>query len=369
MSGAALVLLSQLAAPAAAVELSNAPSVLAPLMKQALDPSLSEADRAEAVKLLADWPSSLTAPTLLAALRDPSEQVRAAAARGLGWKGNRDAIPALRERAEAADEKPDVRAWALRSLAAIEDESARDLLLAATRDADAAVRGAAFTGVAFGPLARPVDRLPLLRRAAEDRGLDLQTRCEAILVLGAARDGDAVDVLMKLLEREPAIPMPLPRPGATQQEIVGVRYRQARDVRAWSAQALGAIEAKQALPLLLKSAEDAHDFFLRVQALTALIAWKAPEATPVLVRRLKDPFVDIRMLALQGLAKTGDRGVVDVVAAELSDPSPSVRTQAVVTLGELGDRRVRPQLEDLARKEPDSDVQQALETALDRLAN
>jgi HEAT repeat protein len=369
VGAAGLVVLSQAgAAGGAPVQMSNASAVLAPLMKQAEDRTLPEAERLEIIRILGDWASPETAAPLLAALSDPSEQVRAAAARGLGWRGNRAAIPALRERAEATDEKPEVRAWALRSLAGIEDESIRDVLLAATRDADPTVRGAAYSGVAFGPLARPADRLPLLRRVAEDRGLDLQTRCEAILVLGATKDQEAVDVLMNLLEHEPAVPMPLPRPRATQQEIMAVRHRQARDVRAWAAQALGVLEARPALPLLLKSAEDKDDFFLRVTSLTALVAWNAPEAKPVYIRRLKDRFPDVRTLALTGLAKTGDQGVVDAVAARLSDNMATVRAQAVLTLAELGDGRVRPQLEEMSKKELDPDVQQALESALDRLA-
>jgi HEAT repeat protein len=352
---------------AAAAPLSNA-AALEPLIEQAQDPALPPAERVEIIKILGDWASPQTAPPLLAALEDPNEQVRAAAARALGWKGNVGAIAPLRKRVEAPDEKPEVRAGALRSLAHIGDESVRDVLLAATRDPEPMVRGAAFSGVAFGALARPGDRLPLLRRVAEDRGLDLQTRCEAILALGAAKDPQSADLLMHLLEHEPPVPMPMPRGKATQQDLMAVRHRQARDVRAWAAHALGVLEARQALPLLLKAAEDPDDFFLRVTALGALVAWNPPEARPVFVRRVKDRFPDARILALSGLAKTGDRSVVEVVAARLSDDVAAVRARAVLTLGELGDRRVKPQLEQMSKKELDPDVQQALETALERLA-
>jgi HEAT repeat protein len=58
--------------------------------------------------------------------------------------------------------------------------------------------------------------------------------------------------------------------------------------------------------------------------------------------------------------------VVDPVLARLGYGS-EVRAQAVSTLGVLGDPRVRPKLEALQEKEPDSRVQEALTQALARL--
>ena len=148
---------------------------------------------------------------------------------------------------------------------------------------------------------------------------------------------------------------------------MATRYRQARDVRAWAAMSLGALDARNALPLLLKSAADAGDFFLRLVSVQTLGSWRAPQAVPVLVKRLEDPFDQTRVAALWALGGIGDRSVVDPVLARLSDGVAEVRIQAATTLAELGDPRVRPQLEALQQKETDSRVQDALESALARL--
>jgi HEAT repeat protein len=87
----------------------------------------------------------------------------------------------------------------------------------------------------------------------------------------------------------------------------------------------------------------------------------------VLVRRLDDPFPDVRMVALAGLARTGDRSVIDPVLARLSDRVPMVRAQAIMALAELGDPRVRPQLEALLERDGDGNVQRALAAALSKL--
>jgi HEAT repeat protein len=240
-------------------------------------------------------------------------------------------------------------------------------VIAATRDPDAAVRRVALWGVTFGALARPSDWPAFMREAAEDRAVDLLMRCDAIRALGEMRDTASADLLTRLLESEPGIPMPLPGDQLTQQEVAMIRYRQSRDVRAWAARSLGAIGARSALPLLLKSAEAPDDFFLRLLSVQTLVDWKAHEAVPVLIRRLEDPFPDIRTTALLALAKIGDPSVVDAVLPRLADQVVPVRVQAIETLVELGDARVRGKLEALQDKNIDPLVQQALDRAFARL--
>jgi HEAT repeat protein len=161
--------------------------------------------------------------------------------------------------------------------------------------------------------------------------------------------------------------MPPPRPGATQQEVMVVRHRQARDVRGWAAYSLGLLEAKEALPLLMKAAEDPDDFFLRMSAVGALVAWRAPEALPLLARRLGDPIPDVRLMALDGIGKAGDRSATEAVRGRLADPEPEVRLRAVAAIVSIGDPRARAELEARRQQEHDPRVQQAIEDALARL--
>jgi len=146
-----------------------------------------------------------------------------------------------------------------------------------------------------------------------------------------------------------------------------LRYAQIKDVAAWAARTLGVLQAKSALPLLLQTAEDPKDFFLRLMSLQALVTWKAPEAYPVMVRRLEDPLPEMRAMALTGIAVLHDPRGVEPVLAVLSDSNAEVRATAVATLTVLGDPKVRPQLEALQEKESDPNVRYVLENALAKI--
>ena len=102
-------------------------------------------------------------------------------------------------------------------------------------------------------------------------------------------------------------------------------------------------------------------------SLRSLIIMGVPEARPVFLRRLEDPVPEIRILGLIGLTHLADRTVIGPVLERLSDQSPLVRSQAALTAAELGGAAVRPTLETRQRVELDSNVQSALEEALEHL--
>jgi HEAT repeat protein len=170
-----------------------------------------------------------------------------------------------------------------------------------------------------------------------------------------------------VLEQEPTSPMPPLSSTPGEQEVMALRYRQARDVKAWAVKALWALGARAAVPLMMKAAEERDDFFLRLTALESLGSWRVPEALPLFLRNVEDPFVPIRIAALWSLQDLGDRSAVKPVLDRLADRDAAVRAQAVEALGELGDRQVRAQLEVLQKTEPDGRVQDALEKAIARL--
>ena len=207
-----------------------------------------------------------------------------------------------------------------------------------------------------------------LMQLAEDRAADAQLRSDAVRALAGVKEAGVVSGLTRILETEPPVTIVLPAGPRTNEQLMSLRRAQARDVAGWAAAALGQLEARAALPLLLRSAEDPNNFFLRLMSLRSLVAWNVPEAFPVLVRRLEDPLPDIRVLALTGLARLGDQKALDPVLARLFDASAAVRALAVPTLAWLGGPKVRPQLEALQQKESDPAVRGALEAALSQLA-
>jgi HEAT repeat protein len=368
--GAMALLLTCVAAQptAGAAPLSAAWPILDELGKQLEDQSRPAQERLEIILTFEEWAGAQVRPPLVAVLKDPLPAIRAAAARALGYPGNDEAVPALRERVETPGEIAAVRAAAVRSLGRIGDRSVRALVITATGAPDASVREAALWSVALGALVDPVDRTVYLMRLAEDRAADAQVRVDAIRALASVKEEGVVDGLVRILESEPRLTIALPSDTPTDQQIMALRYAQGRDVAGWAAGALGLLDARTALPLLLRTAEDPNDFFLRLMSVRSLVAWKVPEAYPVLVKALEDPLPDLRVLALTGLARFGDPKAVDPVLARLSDASPAVRTLAVRTLALLGGPKVRPQLEAMQQKESDPRVLGALEAELSRLA-
>jgi len=346
---------------------SSGGAVLAEMGKQLEDPSRPATERLQIIRAFEEWATEQVRPPLVAVLKDPLPQIRAAAARALGWSGNHEAVHALRERVETPGEAAVVRAAAVRSLGRIGDPSVRTLVIAATGDPDASVRGAALWSVALGSLSDPADRTSYLLQLATDRAVEAQVRADAIRAVASVREERVVQTLARIVESEPRLTIPEPSGPSSPEQTMTLRYAQARDVVGWAAGALGQLEARTELSLLLTTAEDPNDFFLRQMSIQSLVAWNVPEAFPVLLRRLEDPLVQIRVLALMGVARLGDRKAVDPVLTRLSDESPAVRAQAVATLAALGDPKVRPHLEALQRKESEPDVLGALETALSHL--
>jgi len=368
--GFLVLVLSWVPAPptAGAPPLSDAGPALDEMGKRLEDQSRPAAERLQIIGVFEQWASAQVRPPLVAVLKDPLPAIRAAAARALGWPGNHEAVPALRERAETPGEAAVVKAAVVRSLGRIGDRSVRALVITTTSDPEASVREAALWSVTLGSLADPADRTSYLMRLAEDRALEAQLRGAAVRALASVKEEGVVEGLTRILEHEPRLTIALPSGPPTEMQIMTLRYAQARDVAGFAAGALGQLEARSALPLLLRTAEDPNDFFLRQMSIWSLVAWNVSEAFPVLVRRLEDPLTDNRVLALMGLARLGDRQALDPVLARLSDQSPAVRAQAVATLGVLGDPKVRQPLEALQQKESDPDVLGALEDELSRLA-
>jgi HEAT repeat protein len=222
--------------------------------------------------------------------------------------------------------------------------------------------------VALGSLVDPADRTPYLIRLAEDRGVDAQLRVDAVNALAGVKEADVVSALVRILETEPPVSIVLPPGKLNTDQIMPLRRAQATDVAGWTAGALGQLDARTAIPLLLKNAEAPNNFHLRQMSLRPLVAWKVPEAYPVFVRRLEDPLPGNRVLALTGLANLGDQTALDPMRASLADPMPEVRATAVQALAWLGGPKVRPELEALQQNESSSAVLRALETALAQLA-
>src|SRR5712692_393884 len=185
---------------AGAPPLSSAGPILEEMGKKLEDQSRPALERLQIIRAFEEWGTAQVRPPLVAVLKDPLPELRAAAARALGWPGNHEAVPVLRERAETPGEATAVKAAAVRSLGRIGDRSVRALVITTTRDPDASVREAALWSVALGSLVDPADRTFYLMRLAEDRAVEAQLRADAIRALASVKEAGVADGLARILE-------------------------------------------------------------------------------------------------------------------------------------------------------------------------
>ena len=85
-----------------------------------------------------------------------------------------------------------------------------------------------------------------------------------------------------------------------------------------------------------------------------------------LAEGLQDPSVHVRMLAVCGLAASGDPRSVELLIGALGDEASDVRTRAAYALGRVGDAKAAPPLIEAARGD-DPELHRAAITALGEL--
>ncbi|MGH7334647.1 MAG: HEAT repeat domain-containing protein [Candidatus Rokuibacteriota bacterium] len=350
-----------------AAPLSSTSAALAGLTAQAKDGTLDPAERVQAIEVLGKWATAEVRDPLIELLKDPAPEIRAAAAKGLGWPGNIPAIGPLSQIVLDKTGQSTVREAAVGALVKIADKSVRQLVIDASREPNAQIREEALRGLVGGPMESGSDLLALATRAAEDGQLSPPFRADAIRRLTSTRDPTALATLVKILETGPRAKIVPPPPNATQSQILAVRYQQIGDVRAWAAQGLGELGDRSVLPKLVTATEDPDDFFLRYVAAGALVTWRAGPALPAFLKLLNDPVSEVRAMAVVGVGTVGDASHVDVLAARLNDDNITVRVSAAEALATIGGGAGCPKLKAAYGQEVHTQVRQALEAALARL--
>jgi len=167
------------------------------------------------------------APLTKALEDDPSAQVRALAAQGLGYLGEESSAPLLGK--SLHDESELVRWWAARALITVPNEAAvDDLAEAATEDQVSRVRRSAVIALGWSPPSLSVE--VALMKATQDAVADV--RRVAAEQLGRAAAGGSLEALAKLIN-DPD-----------------------QDVRWAAVQALGELKDPEAAPILVEVVRD-----------------------------------------------------------------------------------------------------------------
>jgi HEAT repeat protein/beta-lactamase regulating signal transducer with metallopeptidase domain len=243
-------------------------------------PALLEALRAEKapnvkvqiVKALGEIDDPSAVQGIAAVVKDPSIQVRRAAAWALGEIEDPSAVPALTSMVR--DEDAEVRKYVASALSDIENANAFDALTILAKDVDAEVRQHAIDGL--GNM-EDMRTLPTLLAALRDENAEVRQQA-----------ADGIGDLDNLRTAPPAL-------------IEALRDTD-KDVRQQVASALGNIGDAAAVPALKRAVADS-DLDVRRQVVEALKDIGGVEAMEALVALLKDSDPEIRKTAAEALGK------------------------------------------------------------------
>jgi HEAT repeat protein len=130
-------------------------------------------------------------------------------------------------------------------------------------------------------------------------------------------------------------------------------------------EAISQIGDERVMKPLMAALKDG-DPHVRVAAVEALGAIRDPRTAEALTRALADPDPLVRAAAANALGTMTDNGSFDRLAASLQDANWSVRKASVESLGRLKDARAVPPLTELL-KDADHDVREAVIEALGQI--
>lgn len=143
--------------------------------------------------------------------------------------------------------------------------------------------------------------------------------------------------------------------------LLRTRIREDRDwrVRASSGRALGRLAARDAVPDLVRALRDP---VVDVRVVAAAAIWRLPDpaAVPALLELLRDREAAARQWAALALGVIRDRRATQPLLTLLRDPEKDVRLDAIRSLGRLRDPGAVEQLEGFVR-DGDRDMDERLE--------
>lgn len=310
------------------------------------------AARREVVEALVRHGRSVT-PLLIAHLQDPDPEARQAAVLALGRIGDAAAVPALIDLL-AADS--DLIVPAAGALAKIGDRRAFEPLLALLGHPQAVARQAAVSAInSLGHPDLPARTAQLLQddnprareSAARIAGYFGFENC-ADLLFAACRDAEtavrqaAVENIV-FLEDDRIVPA-----------LAAVLRDDDAPVRQAAARALAFVEPRAAWPLLQTALAD-EAAWVRYFAARALGEIGFVEGVPLLARLAQsDPAFQVRVAAMEALGKLGGAAAVAVLAPFIESEEADLARTAVIALGEVAHPdALPPLLETLRRGNPE----------------
>lgn len=266
-----------------------------------------------------------------------------------------------------SDRRTAIRSKALEILGTLKVPKTLPVVLGRLKDTDPGVRLNALRTLG---LYEQGETLAAVVPVLNDESIDV--RREAVRLLGKFRDSRAVPSLIKLLKNDAFIrisvresllkigePSVEPLITLLAEENVNPLAREE------AVEVLGELKDPRAIPPLLHSLESTDRWEQRnaVEALCRV----GVDAVEQLLVAAKDANPVLRRNAVEVLGKLRTASAISVLSESLADPDSIVRTQAAWALGELGDKSVMDSLAKLAINDPEEDVREAAEEAIEKI--
>ncbi len=261
-------------------------------------------------------------PELVLWLDDPDHMAQHAAFQGLRALKPVECVPQLLELMKGTNRQRSALVQQL--LGEMKARNAVPGLLKLLEDADPITRANA--AVALGTIGGEEVLAPLLARLKDPDAVAVRSIAHGLALLGDRR---AIPGLRDLLK--------------------DTRYSSS------AAEALGTLGAREAIPDLIRLAENPESDAL-IEAAAALAKLNATESVRALVPHLGSKDDDVRAQALASLGLLGARGSAPAVRVRLKDKAEEVRTAAALALGRLKDADSLPALVE-ALSDESEDVQ------------
>ena len=310
--------------------------------QEAVDPllaTLAEAkrdeDRLPIVKALAALRSPKATKPLSALLTGKaSPELRVYVAIALGATKDGSAVRSLAKL--LLDEIPEVRFFAVSSLATIGDRAAAEPIREAARTAASRLANLDLRNVG---------------NDADEIVAELNLQTTAIRALAELGPADSLDIFLSAAQ-----PRAVSRDSAPALKVAEAIY----ELRRVALYALGHTRSREAARFLNGEAGiGGSDHRLRATAARSLGVLGFPDAADVLLPLLDDPAADVRWTTASLLGRLGDTLATEALVQSLADPAREVRRQAAFSLGYLQARQALPALERLGKEDASPLVREA----------
>lgn len=357
------------AAAAFALRYAREPVAEAELLKALEHPQM--AVKVAAIFTLGEWNYAPAVPALLPHLTSPTPVLRSRVAEALRKIGDAAAVEGLYAALET-EENLKVALRLAEALLALQDARVIPVLTAALAYDEAEIRNRAVEIMVSYPHVEMVSAL--LDLLKED---DQVARAAAVYVLGKVGGLDVPALLAALVSPVRAMRSGVSKavgelgPALAQPEVLAALMQGLQDedhrVRTRAAQALGKLEAVDAIPALEQCLLKDSARRVRWRAAEALRVLDARTAQSAFIAAMTDAYSSVRLECIRALASWKVSESIPHIAEALQDEIRRVRRAAAKALGDLGDYRALAPLRDVLWQDPEESVRLAATRALGQL--